>query len=100
MRELTPSILSGFDLDTPPDVLTFTVVQPPAHGCLINGVYGTETSRYKEMGVDLLQRSLLITSFTLQELQQGERSSSVTENGCMMNSVKCCRKAVFCVPVW
>uniref|UniRef100_A0A3Q3W4V2 C-type lectin domain-containing protein n=1 Tax=Mola mola TaxID=94237 RepID=A0A3Q3W4V2_MOLML len=36
MRELTPSILNGFDLDTPPDVLTFTVVQPPAHGSLIN----------------------------------------------------------------
>uniref|UniRef100_A0A3Q3W4W6 Calx-beta domain-containing protein n=1 Tax=Mola mola TaxID=94237 RepID=A0A3Q3W4W6_MOLML len=70
MRELTPSILNGFDLDTPPDVLTFTVVQPPAHGSLINGIYGTEMSRYKDMGADLLQRSLPVTSFTLQELRQ------------------------------
>lgn len=72
MRELTPSILNGFDLDAPPDMLTFTVVQPPAHGNLINGIYGTEMSRYKEMGAELMQRSLSVTSFTLQELQQGE----------------------------
>ncbi|XP_036971006.1 FRAS1-related extracellular matrix protein 1b isoform X3 [Acanthopagrus latus] len=71
MRELTPSVLNGFDLDAPLDVLTFTVVQPPAHGRLINGIYGTEMSRYKEMGADLLQRSLPVTSFTLQELRQG-----------------------------
>ncbi|XP_070816237.1 FRAS1-related extracellular matrix protein 1b [Chaetodon trifascialis] len=71
MRELTPSILNGFDLDAPLDVLTFTVVQQPAHGSLINGIYGTDMSRYKEMGADLLQRSLLVTSFTLQELRQG-----------------------------
>uniref|UniRef100_A0A3P9DAJ5 Fras1 related extracellular matrix 1b n=1 Tax=Maylandia zebra TaxID=106582 RepID=A0A3P9DAJ5_9CICH len=36
MRELIPSILDGFDLDAPPELLTFTVVQPPAHGSLIN----------------------------------------------------------------
>ncbi|KAM7012171.1 LOW QUALITY PROTEIN: FRAS1-related extracellular matrix protein 1b [Tautogolabrus adspersus] len=71
MRELTPSILNGFDLDAPPDILTFTVEQPPAHGSLINGIYGAEMSRYKEMGADLLQRSLPVTSFTLQELRQG-----------------------------
>uniref|UniRef100_A0A8P4KJE7 Fras1 related extracellular matrix 1b n=1 Tax=Dicentrarchus labrax TaxID=13489 RepID=A0A8P4KJE7_DICLA len=71
MRELTPSILDAFDLDAPLDILTFTVVLPPAHGSLINGIYGTEMSRYKEMGADLLQRSLPVTSFTLQELRQG-----------------------------
>ncbi|KAM3619849.1 uncharacterized protein V6R79_014624 [Siganus canaliculatus] len=71
MRELTPSILNGFDLDAPLDLLTFSVVRPPAHGSLINGIYGTEMSRYKEMGADVLQRSLPVTSFTLQELRQG-----------------------------
>ncbi|KAF1385246.1 hypothetical protein PFLUV_G00105740 [Perca fluviatilis] len=71
LRELTPSILNGFDLDAPPDLLTFTLARPPAHGRLINGVYGTETSRYTEMGAELLQRSLSVTSFTLQELRQG-----------------------------
>ncbi|XP_034738010.1 FRAS1-related extracellular matrix protein 1b, partial [Etheostoma cragini] len=65
LRALTPSVLNGFDLDAPPDVLTFTLVQPPAHGRLINGVYGTDT------GAELLQRSLPVTSFTLQELRQG-----------------------------
>nr|XP_046247058.1 FRAS1-related extracellular matrix protein 1b isoform X2 [Scatophagus argus] len=71
IRELTPSLLNGFDLDSPQDILTFTVVQPPAHGSLINGIYGAETSRYEEMGGELLQRSLPVTSFTLQELRQG-----------------------------
>ncbi|KAG7514301.1 FRAS1-related extracellular matrix protein 1-like [Solea senegalensis] len=71
IRELTPSILDGVDLDAPPDLLTFTVVQPPAHGHLINGIYGAEMSRYNEMGAELLQRSLPVTSFTLQELRQG-----------------------------
>ncbi|XP_035763480.1 FRAS1-related extracellular matrix protein 1-like [Neolamprologus brichardi] len=67
MRELIPSILDGFDLDAPPDLLTFTVVQPPAHGSLINSIHGTEA------GADLLHRSLSVTSFTLQELRQGMR---------------------------
>uniref|UniRef100_I3JAE1 Fras1 related extracellular matrix 1b n=1 Tax=Oreochromis niloticus TaxID=8128 RepID=I3JAE1_ORENI len=67
MRELIPSILDGFDLDAPPDLLTFTVVQPPAHGSLINSIHGTE------VGADLLHRSLPVTSFTLQELRRGMR---------------------------
>ncbi|KAK2908269.1 FRAS1-related extracellular matrix protein 1b [Channa argus] len=71
MRELTPSILNALDLDAPPDLLTFMVVQPPAHGSLINGIYGSEMNRYKEMGADLLRRSLPVTSFTLQEVRQG-----------------------------
>ncbi|XP_069376243.1 FRAS1-related extracellular matrix protein 1b isoform X2 [Paralichthys olivaceus] len=71
IRELTPSILDGLDLDAPPDLLSFTVVQPPVHGRLINGIYGAEMSRYKEMGAGLLQRTLPVTSFTLQELRQG-----------------------------
>ncbi|XP_068447643.1 FRAS1-related extracellular matrix protein 1b isoform X2 [Clinocottus analis] len=58
MRELTPSLLNSFDLDAPPDILTFTLVQPSTHGSLINGIYGTEMS-------------LPVTSFTLQELRQG-----------------------------
>ncbi|XP_061594087.1 FRAS1-related extracellular matrix protein 1b isoform X2 [Cololabis saira] len=70
LRELTPSVLDSSDLDAPPDLLTFTVQQPPAHGRLVNGIYGAETSRYQEMGAELL-RSLQVDSFTLQELRQG-----------------------------
>ena len=73
MRELTPSILDGFDLDAPLDLLTFTVERPPAHGKLINGIYGANIRRYEEMGAELLQRSLHVSSFTLQELRQGEK---------------------------
>ncbi|KAM9365122.1 FRAS1-related extracellular matrix protein 1b [Pholidichthys leucotaenia] len=71
LRELTPSILNGFDMDAPPDRLTFTVVQPPAHGHLINGFYNMHISQFKKMGTDFRLRSLPITSFTLQELQEG-----------------------------
>ncbi|XP_024865417.1 FRAS1-related extracellular matrix protein 1b isoform X2 [Kryptolebias marmoratus] len=71
MTELTLSILDGLDLDVPSDLLTFTVEHPPAHGRLINGIYGAEVSRYKEMDTEQLQRSLYITTFTLQELKQG-----------------------------
>lgn len=90
MRELTPTILDGFDLDAPQDVLTFTVVQPPAHGSLIHGIYGTDRSRYKEMGEELLQRSLPITSFTLQELRQGESKPAVHCITDKSTSVKFC----------
>ncbi|XP_035502757.2 FRAS1-related extracellular matrix protein 1b isoform X2 [Scophthalmus maximus] len=70
IRELTPPLLNGLDLDAPPDLLTFTVLQPPAHGRLINGIYGGEKSRYTEMG-GVLRQSLTVASFTLQELRQG-----------------------------
>ncbi|XP_047442063.1 FRAS1-related extracellular matrix protein 1b [Mugil cephalus] len=71
VRELSPSLLDAFDLDAPPDVLTFTVRRAPSHGRLLNGVYGTERRRYQGTGAHLLLESLLITSFTLQELRQG-----------------------------
>ncbi|KAM4548346.1 FRAS1-related extracellular matrix protein 1b isoform 2-T4 [Odontesthes bonariensis] len=71
LRELTPSILDALDLDAPPDLLTFTVERPPAHGKLINGIYGADVRRYEEMGAELLRTSLQVSSFTLQELRQG-----------------------------
>uniref|UniRef100_A0A4W6CZ81 Fras1 related extracellular matrix 1b n=1 Tax=Lates calcarifer TaxID=8187 RepID=A0A4W6CZ81_LATCA len=46
IRELTPSILDALDLDAPPDLLTFTVVRPPAHGRLINAIYDADLSRF------------------------------------------------------
>lgn len=65
---LTSSLLSATDLDAPPDLLTFTVVNPPIHGRLVR-------IRKEGNGVELLQRQPLppaVTSFTQQELQQGE----------------------------
>nr|XP_057929904.1 FRAS1-related extracellular matrix protein 1b [Doryrhamphus excisus] len=66
IRELTPSILNAFDLDAPPDVLTFTVVGPPTHGRLMNGIHGTDTGRYKDTTA-----ALVVTSFTLRQLREG-----------------------------
>uniref|UniRef100_A0A3Q1AK86 FRAS1-related extracellular matrix protein N-terminal domain-containing protein n=1 Tax=Amphiprion ocellaris TaxID=80972 RepID=A0A3Q1AK86_AMPOC len=56
VRELTPSILDGSDLDAPPDLLTFSLQQQPDHGFLINAVYGADGRRYQEMEADLLRR--------------------------------------------
>ncbi|KAF6715166.1 FRAS1-related extracellular matrix protein 1 [Oryzias melastigma] len=72
LRELTPSILDGFDLDAPPDVLTFTVERGPAHGSLTSSIHGSDISHYQQMGKELMQRSLHLSSFTLQELRQAE----------------------------
>uniref|UniRef100_A0A3Q1GPG1 Fras1 related extracellular matrix 1b n=1 Tax=Acanthochromis polyacanthus TaxID=80966 RepID=A0A3Q1GPG1_9TELE len=56
VRELTPSILDGSDLDAPPDLLTFSLLQQPDHGFLINSVYGSDRRRDQEMEADLLRR--------------------------------------------
>uniref|UniRef100_A0AAR2KKY0 C-type lectin domain-containing protein n=1 Tax=Pygocentrus nattereri TaxID=42514 RepID=A0AAR2KKY0_PYGNA len=60
MKDLNPAVLDAVDLDTPSDILTITVLVPPAHGTLLNGIYGLEMSRYKEMGQGLLQRRMKI----------------------------------------
>ncbi|XP_061680719.1 FRAS1-related extracellular matrix protein 1b isoform X2 [Syngnathoides biaculeatus] len=56
-RELTPSLLDAFDLDAPPDVLTFSLTGAPAHGSLKAG--GPEGPG--------------VASFTLRQLRQGLR---------------------------
>ncbi|KAG5850921.1 hypothetical protein ANANG_G00087500 [Anguilla anguilla] len=71
MKDLSPDLLDAVDLDVPSDTLTLSVLVPPAHGTLINGIYGLQMSRYKDMGSKLLQQSLPVQSFTLQELRQG-----------------------------
>ncbi|KAL1251392.1 hypothetical protein QQF64_019188 [Cirrhinus molitorella] len=71
MKDLSPDILNAVDVDIPADTLTMTILVPPAHGTLVNGIYGLEMNRYKNMNPEVLQRTLAIQSFTLQELQQG-----------------------------
>lgn len=71
LRELTPALLNARDLDAPPDVLTFTVLEPPSHGSLVQ-IGGTALPRYGGEGAGLPQRGLHVSSFSLQELQQGE----------------------------
>ncbi|XP_016317746.1 FRAS1-related extracellular matrix protein 1b [Sinocyclocheilus anshuiensis] len=73
MKDLSPDILNAVDVDIPADTLTMTILVPPAHGTLVNGIYGLEMNRYKNMNPEVLQRTLAIQSFTLQELQQGMR---------------------------
>lgn len=71
LKELTAAILDAVDLDAPPDTLTLTVSRPPGHGTLINGIYGLQMSRYKDMGQELLRRSLPAYNFTLRQLREG-----------------------------
>ncbi|KAK9967605.1 hypothetical protein ABG768_001992 [Culter alburnus] len=71
MKDLSPDILNAVDIDIPADTLTMTILIPPTHGTLLNGIYGLEMNRYKNLNPEVLQRTLAIQSFTLQELQQG-----------------------------
>ncbi|XP_051549151.1 FRAS1-related extracellular matrix protein 1b isoform X2 [Myxocyprinus asiaticus] len=71
MKDLSPDILNAMDIDIPSDTLTINILVPPAHGTLLNAIYGLEMSRYKNMSPEVLQRTLVIQSFTVQELQQG-----------------------------
>ncbi|XP_078525857.1 FRAS1-related extracellular matrix protein 1-like [Lissotriton helveticus] len=71
MCEIGPATLNAEDLDVPVDTLSFSVVSPPAHGLLLNAVHGKEISRYKQMGPAVLQQSLQVRSFALDELKQG-----------------------------
>nr|XP_015211471.1 PREDICTED: FRAS1-related extracellular matrix protein 1-like [Lepisosteus oculatus] len=71
MSELSPAVLDAVDLDSPPDTLTFSVLVRPAYGTILNGIYGLQMSRYKQMGSGMLDQDLLIHSFTLQQLRQG-----------------------------
>lgn len=81
MKELTAAILDVADLDAPPDTLTLTVTSPPTHGTLINGIYGLQMNRYKNMGQDLLRRTLSAHSFTFRELREGHALYILTPLG-------------------
>lgn len=70
MKDLSPAILDAVDLDAPPDLLSFTILVPPAHGKLLHGTYGLDMS--KDMGPEILQRSISVQSFTIQALHQGQ----------------------------
>lgn len=72
MKDLSPAILDAVDLDAPPDLLSFTILVPPAHGALLHGIYGLDMSQYKAIGPDILQRSPPVQSFTMQALRQGQ----------------------------
>ncbi|XP_077463908.1 FRAS1-related extracellular matrix protein 1b [Stigmatopora argus] len=58
-RELTPALLDAWDLDAPPDELTFTLTGAPEHGALMAG----------DVGAPLPGGS----SFTLRQLRDGLR---------------------------
>ncbi|XP_062868751.1 FRAS1-related extracellular matrix protein 1b [Trichomycterus rosablanca] len=70
-KDLNPAILNAVDLDAPPDTLSITILNPPAHGTLLNGIHGFDMNHYKEMGTELLKRSPPVHVFTIQALQQG-----------------------------
>ncbi|KAK3561937.1 hypothetical protein QTP86_019060, partial [Hemibagrus guttatus] len=71
MKDLNPAILDAVDLDAPPDLLSFTILVPPAHGALLHGIYGLDMNQYKDMGPEILRRSVPVQSFTIQVLRQG-----------------------------
>ncbi|KTG35787.1 hypothetical protein cypCar_00019944 [Cyprinus carpio] len=40
MKDLSPDILNAVDVDISADTITMTILVPPAHGTLLNGIYG------------------------------------------------------------
>ncbi|XP_069794621.1 FRAS1-related extracellular matrix protein 1b [Narcine bancroftii] len=69
--EIGPGVLNAIDLDVPRDSLIFSVVSPPSHGLLLNGIYGTDILTYKEMNAEILHHSLSGYNFSMDELKQG-----------------------------
>ncbi|XP_067846389.1 FRAS1-related extracellular matrix protein 1b isoform X2 [Heptranchias perlo] len=69
--EIGPGVLNALDLDVPRDTLIFSVLRPPAHGMLLNGIYGNDIATYREMNAEVLHRDLPVHSFSMDELKQG-----------------------------
>ncbi|XP_061636386.1 FRAS1-related extracellular matrix protein 1b [Phyllopteryx taeniolatus] len=62
-RELTRTLLDAFDLDAPPDELTFSLTGAPAHGSLKASAFRPPEGSSASL--------VSVTSFTLQQLRQG-----------------------------
>ncbi|XP_043941471.1 FRAS1-related extracellular matrix protein 1-like isoform X2 [Protopterus annectens] len=69
--ELGPATLNALDIDSPADTLYFSIVKPPVHGLILNGIYGSNIERYKQMSSTMLHRDLSVQSFIMDELKQG-----------------------------
>ncbi|XP_048395823.2 FRAS1-related extracellular matrix protein 1b isoform X1 [Stegostoma tigrinum] len=66
-----PGVLNAVDLDIPQDTMIFSVIRPPAHGVLLNGIFGNDVAKYRQMNTEVLQRDLRVHSFSMDELKQG-----------------------------
>nr|XP_006002762.1 PREDICTED: FRAS1-related extracellular matrix protein 1-like [Latimeria chalumnae] len=69
--ELGPGTLNAIDMDIPIDTLRFSIITPPAHGFLLNGIYGTDIMRYKQMNFAVSHHELTLSSVDMEELKQG-----------------------------
>ncbi|XP_062991152.1 FRAS1-related extracellular matrix protein 1-like [Elgaria multicarinata webbii] len=71
IRDLGPGIINVEDFDVPQDLLSFYIATPPSHGLILNGIYGRDIGRYRQLSPTVLHQDLEIHSFTLEELRQG-----------------------------
>nr|XP_008101362.1 PREDICTED: FRAS1-related extracellular matrix protein 1 isoform X1 [Anolis carolinensis] len=71
MKELDPSIINAVDLDVPQDALMFTVLQPPQHGLLINGMYGNNIVHYRQAIHSHQHHELPMQGFSMELLKNG-----------------------------
>ncbi|XP_060618381.2 FRAS1-related extracellular matrix protein 1 isoform X3 [Anolis sagrei] len=71
MKELDPSIINAVDLDIPQDTLMFTVLQPPQHGVLINGMYGNNFVHYRQAIHSHQHHELPMQGFSMELLKNG-----------------------------
>ncbi|XP_056388905.1 FRAS1-related extracellular matrix protein 1-like [Hyla sarda] len=69
--EIGPATLSAEDLDVPPDVLRFSIIDPPAHGSLLHSLQDTDIRPYQQLHPIGTHREVLTDAFTLDALKEG-----------------------------
>lgn len=72
MKELDPSVINVVDLDVPQDTLTFTILQQPQHGLLVNGMYDNDITRYRQAVNSHRHYEIPVHSFSMELLKNGK----------------------------
>ncbi|KAH0628328.1 hypothetical protein JD844_009328 [Phrynosoma platyrhinos] len=71
IKELDPSVINAVDLDVPQDALVFTVLQPPQHGLLVNGMYSNNIVGHKQAINRHQLHELPVQGFSMEFLKNG-----------------------------
>ncbi|XP_043916309.1 FRAS1-related extracellular matrix protein 1 [Protopterus annectens] len=71
MKELDASIINVVDLDVPQDHLILSISNPPQHGMIMNGIYGSDVARYKRLSQAQQHRESPVHDVTIDQLKNG-----------------------------
>uniref|UniRef100_A0A8C9AAX8 FRAS1-related extracellular matrix protein 1 n=1 Tax=Prolemur simus TaxID=1328070 RepID=A0A8C9AAX8_PROSS len=79
MKELDLSIINAADLDVPKDPLLFSITHNPRHGLLINGGFGKDLPKSKQLAHPE-QKFELVHNFSMELLKTGMRLTYVHDD--------------------